>query len=151
MAGLPIVKMTLYKHGVGFFTRRGEVAGEAVSLSFRVDEMNDVLKSLTAVALGGGQVRGVDYDTPEDKATRLARSSIKLSDDASLRDLLRDLRGRRVEASHPQRQAGRPGRGRGSARRARADGGRPAVALRAGRAAGAAAPPGRAERDHAAR
>ncbi len=101
MAGLPIVKMTLYKHGVGFYTRRGEAAGEAVSLSFRVGEMNDVLKSLTAVSLGGGQVRGVDYDTPEDKAARLARSSIKLSDAASLRDLLRDLRGRRVEVVTP--------------------------------------------------
>lgn len=101
MAGLPIVKMTLYKHGVGFFMRRGAVNEDAVSLSFDKAEMNDVLKSLTAVALGGGQVRGVDYDTPENKAERLARSSIQLSDEASLRDLLRDLRGRCVEATTP--------------------------------------------------
>lgn len=100
MTGLPIVKMTLYKHGVGFYLRRGAVDAEAVSLSFDKDEMNDVLKSLTAVAQGG-QVLGVDYDTPEDKAERLARSSIQLSDEASLRDLLRDLRGRRVEATTP--------------------------------------------------
>ena len=100
MTGLPIVKMTLYKHGVGFYLRRGAVDAEAVSLSFDKDEMNDVLKSLTAVAQGG-QVLGVDYDTPEDKAERLARSSIQLSDEASLRDLLRDLRGRRVEATSP--------------------------------------------------
>lgn len=94
MAGLPIVKMTLYKHGVGFYVRRGQVAEGAVSLSFNKDEMNDVLKSLTAVALDGGQVTGVDYETPEEKARLLARSSIQLSDEASLRDLLRDLRGR---------------------------------------------------------
>lgn len=100
MTGLPIVKMTLYKHGVGFYLRRGAVDAGALSLSFNKDEMNDVLKSLTAVALGG-QVLGVDYDTPEDKAERLARSSIQLSDEASLRDLLRDLRGRRVEAATP--------------------------------------------------
>lgn len=99
MTGLPIVKMTLYKHGVGFYVRRGEVAGGAVSLSFRVDEMNDVLKSLTAVALSGGQVTGVDYETPEDKEALLARSSIQLSDEASLRDLLRDLRGRKAQVS----------------------------------------------------
>ena len=96
MADLPIVKMTLYKHGVGFFVRRGEVAGEAVSLSFDKAAMNDVLKSLTAVAVSGGQVTGVDYETPEDKASLLARSSIQLSDESSLRDLLRDLRGRRA-------------------------------------------------------
>jgi hypothetical protein len=106
MIGLPIVKMTLYKHGVGFYLRRGAVKEGAVSLSFDKDEMNDVLKSLTAVARGG-QVLGVDYDTPEDKAERLARSSIQLSDEASLRDLLRDLRGRRVEVVTPSgRQVG---------------------------------------------
>lgn len=96
MAQLPIVKMTLYKHGVGFFVRRGQVDGEAVSLSFDKAAMNDVLKSLTAMTLSGGQVTGVDYETPEDKAALLARSTIQLSDRASLRDLLRDLRGRRA-------------------------------------------------------
>lgn len=99
MTGLPIVKMTLYKHGVGFYVRRGRVAEGAVSLSFNKDEMNDVLKSLTAVALDGGQITGVDYETPEDKASLLARSSIQLSDEASLRDLLRDLRGRGVRVA----------------------------------------------------
>ncbi len=95
MAALPIVKMTLYKHGVGFFTRYGEQPGETAALSFRTGEMNDVLKSLTAVA-AGGQVLGVDYQTPEDKAALLRRSSIQLSDEASLRDLLRDVRGRPI-------------------------------------------------------
>lgn len=95
MAGLPIRKMTLYKHGVGYFMRQGTTGDDTVALAFRTEEMNDVLKSLTVVA-AGGQVLGVDYQTPEDKAALLARSSIQLSDDASLRDLLRDLRGRRV-------------------------------------------------------
>jgi len=96
MANLPIVKMTLYKHGVGFYQRRGEVEGDSVTLIFRKEEMNDVLKSLTAFTVSGGQVLNVDYETPEDKTARLARSSIQLSDEASLRDLLRDLRGRQV-------------------------------------------------------
>jgi hypothetical protein len=98
MAALPIVKMTLYKHGVGFFTRYMEQPGDTVALTFRTEEMNDVLKSLTTVARGG-QVLGVDYQTPEDKASLLQRSSIQLSDEASLRDLLRDLRGRRAEVT----------------------------------------------------
>jgi hypothetical protein len=96
MADLPIVKMTLYKHGVGFYQRRGAVEGDSITLIFRKEEMNDVLKSLTAFTRDGGQVLNVDYETPEDKAVRLARSSIQLSDQASLRDLLRDLRGRQV-------------------------------------------------------
>lgn len=102
MNTLPIVKMTLYKHGVGFYQRRGAVeadAAPAVSLQFRRDEMNDILKSLTAFTVGGGQVLGMDYATPEDKARLLTRSSIQLSNGASLRDLLRDVRGRAVEVT----------------------------------------------------
>ncbi len=97
MTNLPIVKMTLYKHGVGFYQRRGMVQEETLTLQFSKDEMNDILKSLTAFTVGSGQVLGVDYATPENKAALLARSSIQLSNTASLRDLLRDLRGRRVE------------------------------------------------------
>ena len=97
MANLPITHMTLYKHGVGFFERRAALNGEEVELSFRVTEMNDILKSLTAIDWGGGQVFGIDYATPQSREERLAGCSIRLSDDRSLRDLLVGLRGRRVQ------------------------------------------------------
>jgi len=96
MASVPITHMTLYKHGVGFFERRASLSGEAVELSFRVGEMNDVLKSLTAIDWGGGQVLGIEYATPESSEERLAGCSIRLGDDRSLRDLLTGLRGRHV-------------------------------------------------------
>jgi len=96
MTHLPISHMTLYKHGVGFFERRAELSGEEVELSFRVEEMNDVLKSLTTIDWGGGQVLGVDYATPQSHEERLAGCSVRLADDRSLRDLLVGLRGRRV-------------------------------------------------------
>lgn len=96
MATLPITHMTLYKHGVGFFERRAELSGEEVELSFRVEEMNDILKSLTTIDWGGGQVLGIDYATPQSREERLAGCSIHLGDDRSLRDLLVSLRGRRV-------------------------------------------------------
>jgi hypothetical protein len=88
--------MTLYKHGIGFFERRARLTGEEVELSFRVEEMNDVLKSLTAIDWGGGHVLGVDYATPQSREERLAGCSVHLDDDRSLRDLLVSLRGRRV-------------------------------------------------------
>ncbi|MBP7593985.1 MAG: hypothetical protein KBA85_20450, partial [Chloroflexi bacterium] len=97
MTTLPITRMILYKHGVGFFERRAQVQGDEVSLSFRVEEMNDILKSLTAVDWGDGQVLGVDYATPQSREERLAGCSIRLGDARSLRDLLIGLRGRRVE------------------------------------------------------
>ncbi|MBK9943983.1 MAG: hypothetical protein IPP13_20480 [Kouleothrix sp.] len=96
MPNLPIRRMILYKHGVGYFERRGAVAGTELRLSFPRTAMDDVLKSLIALDLGAGQVRGVDFETPEDRAAQIARGSIHLSDQRSLLDLLRDLRGRRV-------------------------------------------------------
>jgi hypothetical protein len=89
--------MTLYKHGVGFFQRRGTVEGETVKLTFRREEMDDLLKSLTVIDYGQGQVRGIDYDTPQSQAERLAGCSVVLSDTRSLRDLLIALRGRQVQ------------------------------------------------------
>src|SRR6476619_401882 len=93
---LPIRRLTLYKHGVGFVERRGAVEGAEVALVFRADEVNDALKSLLALDLQGGQVLGVHYETPADRDARLAESGIHLRPDASLRDLLRGLRGWQV-------------------------------------------------------
>ncbi len=93
---IPITHVTLYRHGVGFFERRARLSGEKVELSFRVEEMNDVLKSLTAIDWGGGQVLSINYPTPQTRQERLAGCSVRLGDDRSLRDLLVGLRGRRV-------------------------------------------------------
>jgi hypothetical protein len=96
MSELRVREMVLYKHGVGFFVREGLVTGENAALTFRQDEINDVLKSLAVFDQSGGQVLGIHYQTPMDKETRLANSSIRLSTQASLVDLLRDLRGRQA-------------------------------------------------------
>jgi len=96
MSQLPVRRMVLYKHGVAFFTRGGELEGDTLSLTFRKDEINDVLKSLAVLDQDGGQVRGIHYETPMDRAARFAGSSIHLGEQTSLVDLLRDLRGRRV-------------------------------------------------------
>lgn len=97
VANLPVREMVLYKHGVGFFRREGKLSAETVEMTFRQDEINDVLKSLVVIDRGDGQVLGVRYQTPPDIEAQMADSLIHLSDAASLRDLIRDLRGRRVE------------------------------------------------------
>ncbi|NNJ12476.1 hypothetical protein EKD04_019300 [Chloroflexales bacterium ZM16-3] len=93
---LPITRMTIYKHGVGYFERRGPLSGERLQLTFAREAMDDVLKSLVAMDLGAGQVQSIDFETPEDRAAVLDRGSIHLSDRQSMLDLLRDLRGRRA-------------------------------------------------------
>jgi len=96
MANLPVREMVLYKHGVGFFVRQGEVEGNSADLTFRKDEINDVLKSLAVFDQAGGQILGIHYDTPMDRAHRLKSSSVNLSAKSSLHDLISDLRGRQV-------------------------------------------------------
>ncbi|GAB4519876.1 MAG: hypothetical protein OHK0046_29400 [Anaerolineae bacterium] len=96
MKALPVREIVLYKHGVGFFIRRGQVDSSEISLTFHRDEINDVLKSLTIFDHAGGQVLGVHYPTPMDRDARLANSSVRLNEDASMATLLRDLRGRQV-------------------------------------------------------
>jgi hypothetical protein len=90
---------------VGFFERRSKLHGEEIELSFRVEEMNDILKSLTVIDWAGGHVRGVDYATPLSDDERLAGCSIRLGDARSLRDLLVRLRGRRVRLNLNQGEA----------------------------------------------
>jgi len=50
MTTVPIVHMTLYKHGVGFFERRARLSGTEVTLPFQVEVMNDLLKSLPKIS-----------------------------------------------------------------------------------------------------
>lgn len=94
MTTLPVREIVLYKHGVGYFVREGDISGNAITLNFRQDEINDVLKSLAVFDRAGGQILGIHYQTPMDIGARLANSSINLSDTDSLRGLIRDLRGR---------------------------------------------------------
>lgn len=96
MTRLPVTRMTLYKHGVGYFERRGPLSGDSLVLTFHEEQMNDLLKSLTVIDLGEGQVLGVEYPTPQSREERLAGNIIRLRPEYSLRDLLASVRGRRV-------------------------------------------------------
>ncbi len=96
---LPIRRVVLFKHGVGHFERRGDVQGDAeIELGFRASEMNDVLKSLTVLDLGGGVIRSISYDSTKSLAKQLEEVGIELGDDEGLTGLLAQVRGAEVEA-----------------------------------------------------
>jgi len=97
MSQLPIRKLTLYKQGIGYFERQGTLEGMTVSLVVPRGDINDTLKSLHILDRSGGQVLGVDYETPSDKETILNDLPIKLKDSSSMVDLLQSLRGSRVQ------------------------------------------------------
>lgn len=90
-------RLVLYKHGVAFVSRRGPVDGD-FELTFRRDDMKDVLKSLTVDAAGGSaSVGAVCFDTPADPDTELADRNLLLGSGEALVGLLDALRGRAVE------------------------------------------------------
>jgi hypothetical protein len=91
-----IARMVLFKHGVAFIERAGPAEGP-FELSFRLDEMNDVLKSLAVwVARGDGTVGAIDFDKPEDPEEALQRRRLKLEPGAALQGILSSVRGRKI-------------------------------------------------------
>ncbi len=97
-ADLPIREVILYKHGVGYFERAGELrAGETARLDFKASDMNDVLKSLTVSDRNGGVIGGVRYDAAEPLENRLQDFPFTLDRQASLAAFLDQMKGARLE------------------------------------------------------
>src|SRR5262245_14949739 len=106
-ATLPLTKIVLYASGVGYFQRDGQINGHGqVALRFKVDTVNDLLKSMTVQDFDGGQVSTVTYDS-RDPITRTLKSfAIDLTDNAGLGNLLWQMRGERVEVAAPNLMQG---------------------------------------------
>ncbi len=102
---LPVTGITLYRSGVGAFERRGEVHGQTdVQLRFATDQINDILKSMVILDLGGGRIDSVGYASREPLQRRLASFGIDISDEPSLGAILSRLRGSPVRISTPDGQ-----------------------------------------------
>ena len=97
-ADLPVKQVVLYKHGVGFFERSGKLgAGESARLDFNASEMNDVLKSLTIAAGGGGKISGLRYDSMDPLGHKLAEFPFQIGGAQPLSGMLDQLKGARLE------------------------------------------------------
>jgi hypothetical protein len=97
MPNLPIRRVVLYKHGVGYFEREAAVTGdETLSLAFKQREVSDVLKSLTVLDLDGGTVSAVSYDSTTPADQLLSEIALTIPDSGSLAKLLPQLKGARV-------------------------------------------------------
>jgi hypothetical protein len=97
-ADLPVREVTLYKHGVAFFGRAGELKpGETAQLNFKADEMNDVLKSLTITDRSGGKVYSVRYDSNEPLARKLSDFPFTVGPESALATFLDSVKGALVE------------------------------------------------------
>src|SRR6476646_2850998 len=94
---LPVKRVVLFTSGVGFFQREGEVTGDAsIPLSFRTEQINDLLKSLVLQDLGGGKISPVVFGSREPIDRTLKSFAIDITDNPPLAELLNRMRG--VEA-----------------------------------------------------
>jgi hypothetical protein len=88
--------MVLFKHGVAYLERSGPAEG-SFELSFKRDEMNDVLKSLAVwVARGDAQVGALAFEKPEDPEKALEERRLSHAWEHTLVGVLGAARGRRV-------------------------------------------------------
>lgn len=97
-AELPIRQIVLYKHGIGYFQRLGQLGpNDSVQLDFNASEMNDVLKSLTIQESGTGRVSGLRYDSSDPLEKKLAEFPFKIGPGQPLTAILDQLKGAVVE------------------------------------------------------
>jgi hypothetical protein len=90
--------VVLYKNGVGYFEHSAHVHGtQDLSIDFTTSQLNDVLKSLTAVDLGDGRVSSVRYNSIAPLDERLKSLRLPFGEQVTQAEYLSALRGARVE------------------------------------------------------
>ncbi len=95
---LPVKRVVLYKNGVGYFEHSARVHGnQDLTIDFTTAQLNDVLKSLTAVDLGEGKISGVRYNSTAPLDERLKTLRLPFGEQVTRADFLAAMRGARVE------------------------------------------------------
>lgn len=95
---LPITRVILYKNGIGYFERAGKVNGnDVINLSFKKDEFSDVLKSLVAIDLKGGNIAQAEYPSNKPIDKLLEGFSFTLFPENNLLSLLNQIKGCELE------------------------------------------------------
>jgi hypothetical protein len=107
---LPIAQVVLFSSGVGYFQREGTIEGNTrVDLSFPVQDINDLLKSMVLRDLDGGVISTVSYDSNAPVEKTLKSFAINLNGNPSFAAILNQARGEKVEVVLQQTNATQPG------------------------------------------
>jgi len=102
VAPLPVKRVVLYKAGIGYFEHVGEVTGnDQVTISFTSSQLDDALKSLSAVDLGDGRVTSIRYNSVAPVSDRLRNLRLPIGEATSLQEVLAALRGARLSVRPP--------------------------------------------------
>jgi hypothetical protein len=106
-ANLPLKRVVLFSSGVGFFENAGKVENDAkVQMKFKVDQINDLLKSMVVQDLDGGQVSTVNYGSKDPITKTLKSFAVDLTANPTMAQLLGQVRGEKVELEAPNKISG---------------------------------------------
>ena len=99
---LPLTRAVLFKNGVGFFEHQGRVnGGETVRISITSSQLDDVLKSLTVLDMGGGPIGAISYGSSEPLERQLEELETGDLRGKDLAAILGTLTGTSIEADAP--------------------------------------------------
>src|SRR5207302_3957542 len=108
---LPMTRVVLFNSGVGYFSRSGEVEGDArVDLAFQETDINDLLKSMVLEDFGNGRIAAVSYDSREPISRTLSSFAINLNNNPTFAQILSQARGERVEVTIQPTATAQPGK-----------------------------------------
>src|ERR1700723_943419 len=108
---LPLTRVVLFNSGVGYFSRSGEIEGDArVDLTFPESDINDLLKSMVLEDFGKGRIAAVSYDSREPIARTLSSFAINLNGNPTFAGIVSQMRGERIEVVMTPGATNQPGK-----------------------------------------
>ncbi len=95
---LNVSRVAIFTSGVAFFEREARVTGDATAeLSFRTEQIPDMIKSMVVQDLGGGRIGAISYASKDPIERTLKSFAVDLTSNPTLGALLNQLRGEEVE------------------------------------------------------
>ncbi len=96
---LKIVKIVIFKHGVSYLINKGSIKGNGTfEIEFKIDEMNDILKSLFALDTSEkGYISSISYDAALDTSQLLRSIMLDIPDQNSFSSLITQIKGARIK------------------------------------------------------
>ncbi len=95
MSKLKVKKVIIFKHGVSYYILEGILKGIGkFELEFKIDEMNDILKSLFVLDTSEkGYISSISYDAALDTSQLLKSIMLNIPDHDSLSSLVTQIKG----------------------------------------------------------
>jgi len=98
MSKLDVKRVIIFKHGVSYFILEGKQKGTGTfELEFKIDEMNDILKSLIVIDTSEkGYISSISYDAAIETSQLLKSIMLNVPDRDSFSSLVTQIKGAKV-------------------------------------------------------